>query len=955
MKKQTFNYNPSNRDLIKAFHVLWMKSGTKRFIYNGKCYTGDPTKEMAPNGAVYLDNIGWHMTFDVVKTDKYISFVRYYTEGSTYSLANFKAKKLAGEDVLVRKGFGSWSYNPDFLNGFEQWVGFRLYPDNTIAAYVTAVNKETKEARTFQLSLEQYESSDWYDSEVGLVHMLGGEPDDEYLRHYGWRRRQRGRDLTLEDAKKIFTEIYSEDDLKPQHLSKKTAKIAYNTLISSGMSAKYIYDDGNIVCERDYLPQEWKEFFPDLFGKDGDERKAIAYTTADEHLCDHRILEHGEPTKDLYVSLLFANLGITDSYLGRRKKTADTANEIWNEYWDDEHENEPHSLIFKRCGNMIAVSLARNKENYWDNLNHLFLYDTKTHKRKILSGKDTHKALPLTFDNVITFAQRCEHYNPFGDKSSDMQESKIYVKGDLAQVLANTTVGWILESYSKGTLPNLEGFKEAILLSERSWDGDHYMKCNYTLGEWIVRNHDAFWYYLLLKLLVQEKPILEQMAKCGLWNLFSSSLRRDRFIMANDTVSAKEADCFLIYNPKKKALTDALGMRMEQLKIVNDTMISGPDGDACISMAAVRQLFNLDEKELKAIDKETFSKMVLLGRQRKNDYYGYRNSIADDLIGGRYNRNEHLKALIDSFPGIRKRIDFLYKYFIVDVDEKNSDGNNITTYEDYLSMRKQLKTILEAGALEGSQTDAEELDRLNKDFPEQPTGGTVFYRYVPGAALRVSNWGGRDYPSSAYDFVQRIRKTYNSECVKEIYNENHILMGVVLTLNPMKKVQYLHDELSIWMSMKKDTHDRTRFTQASKEAQKLEYVSERYGLRIIAPTEPEDLRREGAVLSHCVGSYVQAVCSGAEKILFIRRNDMPQDPYFTMDVTPDGSIRQVHCYANGDPTPVGISEAFRRSGYGVYDTQKDIIGFLMEWAEKTPGIKKSSIQSRYGLLCALAR
>jgi hypothetical protein len=562
----------------------------------------------------------------------------------------------------------------------------------------------------------------------------------------------------------------------------------------------------------------------------------------------------------------------------------------------------------------------------------------------------------LTFDNVNAFAQRCDHFNPFGDKTRDTRESDVYVKGDLIQVLANTTVGWILESYSKGTLPNIEGFKKAIILSERSWDHNSYVRSDYTLGEWIVRKHDAFWYYILLKLLVQDKPILEQMAKCGLWNLFTCSLKRDRFIMSNDTVSAKEADCFLIYNPKKKALTDALGMRMEQLKIVDDTMIfDHEDGEGYVSVAAVRRLLNLDEKEFKAVDRETFSKMVLLGRQRKSDYYGYRNSIADDLIGGRYNRNDHLRALIDSFPAIKKKIDFLYKYFIVDPEEKNSNDNDITTYEDYLSMRKQLKTILEAGVSEGSQTDAEELDRLNKDFPEQPAGGTVFYRYVPGAALRVSSWGGRDYPSSDYDFVQRIRKTYNKECVKEIYNEDHTLMGVVLTLSPMKKVQYLHDELSIWMSMKKDTHDRALFAHASKEAQKLEYVSGRYGLRIVAPTEPEDLRREGAVLSHCVGSYVQAVCSGAEKILFIRRNDMPQDPYFTMDVTPDGSIRQVHCYANGDPTSEGITNAFDRSGYAVYDTNKDIIGFLMEWAEKTPGIKKSSIQSRYGRLCALAR
>jgi len=67
---------------------------------------------------------------------------------------------------------------------------------------------------------------------------------------------------------------------------------------------------------------------------------------------------------------------------------------------------------------------------------------------------------------------------------------------------------------------------------------------------------------------------------------------------------------------------------------------------------------------------------------------------------------------------------------------------------------------------------------------------------------------------------------------------------------------------------------------------------------IIAVKELLDLVKEGRVLNHCVGSYVDSVSNGNEYILFLRKNDNVDIPFYTIDVTPDGKVRQIHGKGN---------------------------------------------------------
>jgi len=55
---------------------------------------------------------------------------------------------------------------------------------------------------------------------------------------------------------------------------------------------------------------------------------------------------------------------------------------------------------------------------------------------------------------------------------------------------------------------------------------------------------------------------------------------------------------------------------------------------------------------------------------------------------------------------------------------------------------------------------------------------------------------------------------------------------------------------------------------------------------------------EGNCLSHCVGTYFNSVSEGREYILFLRRNNDIDTPFFTVDVTPDLVVRQIHGFRN---------------------------------------------------------
>ena len=122
--------------------------------------------------------------------------------------------------------------------------------------------------------------------------------------------------------------------------------------------------------------------------------------------------------------------------------------------------------------------------------------------------------------------------------------------------------------------------------------------------------------------------------------------------------------------------------------------------------------------------------------------------------------------------------------------------------------------------------------------------------------------------------------------------------------NSFEHIKLLHDKLVIIFNRNQELIRQKRLEAQTHEyqtkylplAQEFEFKDKNYS--IIACKDLAELGTEGSCLRHCVGSYVDSVRSGREYILFLRKNSELDIPYFTIDVTPDKKVRQIHGYAN---------------------------------------------------------
>ena len=75
--------------------------------------------------------------------------------------------------------------------------------------------------------------------------------------------------------------------------------------------------------------------------------------------------------------------------------------------------------------------------------------------------------------------------------------------------------------------------------------------------------------------------------------------------------------------------------------------------------------------------------------------------------------------------------------------------------------------------------------------------------------------------------------------------------------------------------------------------EKYEFSAGEY--QIVAPKSIDDILNEGDTLHHCVNNtdnYFDRIASKESYILFLRKKENPEVPFYTLEVEPDGTIRQ---------------------------------------------------------------
>lgn len=115
-----------------------------------------------------------------------------------------------------------------------------------------------------------------------------------------------------------------------------------------------------------------------------------------------------------------------------------------------------------------------------------------------------------------------------------------------------------------------------------------------------------------------------------------------------------------------------------------------------------------------------------------------------------------------------------------------------------------------------------------------------------------------------------------------------------------------HDVFARELVNKKDEIEEKSFAEQMDAYKDIEYSNEEYC--IVVPLKPEDLKKEGRELNHCVGTYVSKVANGNSKIFFIRKKDEIDKSLYTLEVI-NGRMAQYRGKFNCTPPTEAIDFA----------------------------------------------
>lgn len=130
-----------------------------------------------------------------------------------------------------------------------------------------------------------------------------------------------------------------------------------------------------------------------------------------------------------------------------------------------------------------------------------------------------------------------------------------------------------------------------------------------------------------------------------------------------------------------------------------------------------------------------------------------------------------------------------------------------------------------------------------------------------------------------------------------------------------ENVQEMHDAIMAIYDLKRNAIKVEAFNKQSAKWKKWAY-NKNSDFTVIAPTLPNDLAKEGMALRHCVKSYIDRVAEGRTNIMFIRKKSALDEPFFTVEISNDSTIEQVHGFGNRNA-----------------DTEPKLPEFVSEWAK----------------------
>ena len=166
-------------------------------------------------------------------------------------------------------------------------------------------------------------------------------------------------------------------------------------------------------------------------------------------------------------------------------------------------------------------------------------------------------------------------------------------------------------------------------------------------------------------------------------------------------------------------------------------------------------------------------------------------------------------------------------------------------------------------------------------------GEKMLYQYIKRQARR---YGQHDtWVASIYvDYIQFAKKLgYNMDDLQNRYPP---------------KLKEMHDRMSDQIQQQKDSGLNNGIAKVAAALER--FAWEKNGLFIRPARTAAELRTEGKLLHHCVGTYAKQYSEGKTALFFIRRTEEPEIPYYTLELRErDMTVVQNHGDHNRPQTP----------------------------------------------------
>lgn len=623
------------------------------------------------------------------------------------------------------------------------------------------------------------------------------------------------------------------------------------------------------------------------------------------------------------------------------KKKAELYKSILGKFSDEIKNAAPRSQIWFRDDNYIGcyvkhdTNINPNTFYYYgcNSIDWVFLYNYKTRSRSLCkySWKTREISSLIPSLKALQDINVSPHYRWVSPAASisgqgEYQQTRPaftpVICGGLTikELFANTNVGFLLD--------NNPTFQVRDLNIRCTMGREQYISVSDAINSNCIQN----WAFVFLA--SSNDQLLELLLKTQLYGLYRVALEAkcdgddDIFRDIDRKELPRWGTVCMPYHGKQKNLIKMFGMTMDQLRFVNEKIKSIQHcrgyWDYRNKMYVPHWMDKIIKTPLSSIDMDTFKKLCELSLESSNT---------------------DLPAI--SFEGLSPKgiVNTFYEYV-----------GHMQEFKDYIRARAQLQEIQKRLP----DTPGIFSERL---YPLKPKGGHKYIRFISGMPAQGEfeyTRGGRvQRRLTTWDeFVRFYSPKYpNAEFIR---NE-----GVILTLDSIKMLKYLHDEAAYWVSFYNDAAKDEGFKVALERVKDYAYKDEETGLEIVLPTSVKDLKYEGEILHHCVGTYVDSIIGGKENIVFLRRSDMPAEPYYTIELVPPVDhhgnildehkkfIRQVHCVHNGCLTEADQTRCYNQYHMPVYNKTFNIVKFLLNWAKAKKDIDSSSIKTQYPALCAL--